>query len=122
MRLLISSLPPSLVAQPRCVKPRCVRAPLLARRWTHKMADSQRIEEQTLPFYHQKHYYPVKIGQLFNNRYRTIAKLGYGAYSTVWLTWDERFQLPLNLQFIISLLLTWMQGERIYIIEDLHSN
>jgi hypothetical protein len=26
----------------------------------------------------------------FNDRYRAIAKLGYGAYSTVWLAWDER--------------------------------
>ncbi|KAJ5578133.1 protein kinase [Penicillium hispanicum] len=54
------------------------------------MAHNQAIEEQTLPFYHRKCYYPVKIGQTFNNRYRIIAKLGYGAYSTVWLAWDER--------------------------------
>ncbi|CRL21622.1 Serine/threonine-protein kinase DCLK [Penicillium camemberti] len=27
---------------------------------------------------------------VFNDRYRIIAKLGYGAYSTVWLAWDER--------------------------------
>ncbi|KAK2809539.1 hypothetical protein FQN50_003807 [Emmonsiellopsis sp. PD_5] len=54
------------------------------------MTNSQTIEEQTLPFYRQKHYYPVKIGQVFNNRYRIIAKLGYGAYSTVWLAWDEK--------------------------------
>lgn len=53
-------------------------------------AHSQAIEEQTLPFYHRKYYYPVKIGQVFNDRYRIIAKLGYGAYCTVWLAWDER--------------------------------
>jgi hypothetical protein len=47
------------------------------------MAQSHAIEEQTLPFYRRKHYYPVKTGQTFNNRYRVIAKLGYGAYSTV---------------------------------------
>ncbi|PGH36283.1 CMGC/SRPK protein kinase [[Emmonsia] crescens] len=58
------------------------------------MADSQRIEEQTLPFYHQKHYYPVKIGQLFNNRYRTIAKLGYGAYSTICIQTDDAESSP----------------------------
>lgn len=71
-----------------------VRLPLLSRRWAHNMPDIQKIEEQTLPFYHQKRYYPVKIGQVFNDRYRTIAKLGYGAYSTVWLAWDERFKAP----------------------------
>ena len=54
------------------------------------MTNSQRIEEQTLPFYHQRRYYPVKIGQIFNTRYRIITKLGYGAYSTVWLAWDQR--------------------------------
>lgn len=47
------------------------------------------IEEQTLPFYHERHYYPVQIGQTLRNQYRIIAKLGYGAYSTVWLAWDE---------------------------------
>ena len=62
------------------------------RRCTHKMAQRQPIEEQILPFYHQKYYYPVQIGHIFNNRYRVIAKLGYGAYSTVWLAWDEGFR------------------------------
>ncbi len=52
--------------------------------------DWQPIEEQTLPLYHRKRYYPVKIGDFFNNQYRIIAKLGYGAYSTVWLARDER--------------------------------
>ncbi|KAI1912232.1 hypothetical protein LOZ61_003394 [Ophidiomyces ophidiicola] len=54
------------------------------------MAGPEKIEEQTLSFYFKKKYYPVKIGQIFNNRYRLIAKLGYGAYSTVWLSWDGR--------------------------------
>ncbi|KAB8210114.1 kinase-like domain-containing protein [Aspergillus parasiticus] len=54
------------------------------------MADRQAIEEQTLPFYHQKHYYPVKPGETLKDRFRAIAKLGYGAYSTVWLAWDKK--------------------------------
>ncbi|KGO74117.1 hypothetical protein PITC_021750 [Penicillium italicum] len=54
------------------------------------MAHSQAIEEQSLPFYHRKRYYPVEIGQILNNRYRIIAKIGYGAYSTVWLAYDKR--------------------------------
>ena len=59
------------------------------------MADSggwQGIEEQTLPRYRQRLYYPVKIGDFFKNQYRIIAKLGYGAYSTVWLARDERLR------------------------------
>ncbi|KAH8429435.1 uncharacterized protein LDX57_007098 [Aspergillus melleus] len=50
------------------------------------------IEEQTLPFYNQKRYYPVRIGDTLKDRYQILAKLGYGGYSTVWLAWDERFE------------------------------
>jgi hypothetical protein len=55
------------------------------------LIDLPPIEEQTVPQYHQKHYYPVNIGEIFKDQYWVIAKLGYGAYSTVWLAWDERF-------------------------------
>lgn len=61
------------------------------RRRAHKMADHQAIEKQLLPRYHQRKYYPIKIGEILKEQYRIIAKLGYGAYSTVWLAWDERF-------------------------------
>ena len=54
------------------------------------VATTPSIEEQTLPRYKQKQYYPVKIGDRFNDRYRIITKLGYGAYSTVWLARDDR--------------------------------
>ncbi|CAL8071793.1 unnamed protein product [Orchesella dallaii] len=33
-------------------------------------------------------YHPVKIGDLFHNRYHIIRKLGWGNFSTVWLCWD----------------------------------
>ncbi|KAJ5405013.1 protein kinase [Penicillium sp. CMV-2018d] len=86
MRLTTSSSPLSFIVRPRCFQP-----PPLVHRLTHTIAaHSQAIEEQTLPFHHRKYYYPVKIGQVFKDRYRIIAKLGYGAYSTVWLAWDER--------------------------------
>lgn len=64
--------------------------PPLSRQLTRTMA-TQAIEEQALPFYYEKDYYPVKIGQFLNDRYRIIAKLGYGAYSTVWLASDEKY-------------------------------
>ncbi|EFR05429.1 CMGC/CLK protein kinase [Nannizzia gypsea CBS 118893] len=61
------------------------------RHWTHRMAQQQEpVEEQTLSFYHRKNYYPVKIGEVFNDRYQVIAKLGYGGYATVWLARDNR--------------------------------
>ena len=50
------------------------------------------VEEETIRGYKAQHYYPVKIGQVFNDRYRTIGKLGYGSASTVWLCRDLRKQ------------------------------
>ncbi|EFE37876.1 hypothetical protein TRV_07467 [Trichophyton verrucosum HKI 0517] len=54
------------------------------------MAQQEPVEEQVLSFYRRKNYYPVKIGEAFNGRFRVIAKLGYGGYSTVWLARDNR--------------------------------
>lgn len=50
------------------------------------------IEEETVSGYKLEHYYPVHIGQVFNERYKTIGKLGYGSASTVWLCRDLRKQ------------------------------
>eukprot|EP00096_Caligus_rogercresseyi_P012355 TRINITY_DN513_c1_g1_i4.p1 TRINITY_DN513_c1_g1~~TRINITY_DN513_c1_g1_i4.p1 ORF type:complete len:592 (-),score=153.73 TRINITY_DN513_c1_g1_i4:917-2692(-) len=33
-------------------------------------------------------YHPVKIGDLYHNRYHVVRKLGWGHFSTVWLCWD----------------------------------
>ncbi|KAK7793906.1 hypothetical protein R5R35_003583 [Gryllus longicercus] len=33
-------------------------------------------------------YHPVRIGDLFHNRYHVVRKLGWGHFSTVWLCWD----------------------------------
>lgn len=35
-------------------------------------------------------YHPVRIGDLFNNRYHVVRKLGWGHFSTVWLCWDMK--------------------------------
>ncbi|KAI2737270.1 hypothetical protein DTO013E5_6610 [Penicillium roqueforti] len=62
----------------------------------------ERIEAQSLPRYHEKHYYPVKIGEVFKDQYRVIAKLGYGAYPTVWLAWDQRAEQYTSVKVCIS--------------------
>lgn len=49
------------------------------------------IEEQALPSYHRRRYYPVRPGAVLNSRYRAIAKLGFGAHSTVWLAKDQAY-------------------------------
>ncbi|KAI2678068.1 hypothetical protein DTO013E5_3247 [Penicillium roqueforti] len=43
------------------------------------------LEEETLSDYQPENYYPVNQGEVFNGRYQTIAKIGYGVTSTVWL-------------------------------------
>ena len=74
------------------IKPSCARrfstcqAPLLS--------GDTLIEEETLPFYEPQQYYPVNIGDVYRSKYQVVGKLGYGAYSTVWLCRDLRYLLP----------------------------
>jgi serine/threonine-protein kinase SRPK3 len=49
---------------------------------------SEKAEEETLPGYVATRYYPVRIGQIFRDRYQVVGKLGFGTTSTVWLARD----------------------------------
>lgn len=49
------------------------------------------VEEETLPYFKSEHYYPVKIGDVYEDRYQVAGKIGYGAYSTSWLCQDLRY-------------------------------
>lgn len=51
----------------------------------------QRPEEEGLPNYKAERYYPVRIGQVFQERYQIVGKLGFGGGSTVWLCHDLRY-------------------------------
>ncbi|KAK7398405.1 hypothetical protein QQX98_012223 [Neonectria punicea] len=42
-------------------------------------------EEEELPAYEARDFYPVKLGEVFQDRYQVVAKLGFGTGSTVWL-------------------------------------
>ena len=63
-------------------------------------------EENTLPHYERKRYYPLQIGQRLKDRYQVIAKLGYGGYSTVWLARDERSYRVKSMLSIVTNLAT----------------
>lgn len=52
---------------------------------------AQKIEEETIPEYVASRYYPVRLGEILQDRYQIIGKLGYGMTSTVWLARDLRF-------------------------------
>lgn len=50
-----------------------------------------KYEEERLIGYQAGDYYPVRLGEVFDDRYQIVAKLGFGTASTVWLCRD--FQL-----------------------------
>ena len=52
---------------------------------------NKKLEEEAYPWYSPEALYPVRIGEVFNSRYQTIGKLGYGSYSTVWLCRDLEY-------------------------------
>lgn len=37
-------------------------------------------------------YHPIYSGDIYNNRYEVLRKVGYGMYSTVWLVRDRDHQ------------------------------
>ncbi|MCJ1256787.1 hypothetical protein MMC24_004611 [Lignoscripta atroalba] len=46
------------------------------------------IEEESIPNYKARRYYPARIGEVLNARYQLVGKLGYSSSSTVWLCRD----------------------------------
>ncbi|RSL89296.1 hypothetical protein CEP51_001312 [Fusarium floridanum] len=49
---------------------------------------SQKVEEEELPDYVADRFYSVRLGEVFHGRYQTVAKLGFGSSSTIWLARD----------------------------------
>lgn len=49
---------------------------------------SEEEEQESRKDYCRGGYHPVKIGDLFLQRYHVIRKIGWGHFSTVWLCWD----------------------------------
>ncbi|GLA01218.1 hypothetical protein AnigIFM60653_011079 [Aspergillus niger] len=48
----------------------------------------EKVEEEELPDYEARHFYPVRLGEIFQNRYQVVAKLGFGSSATTWLSRD----------------------------------
>lgn len=55
------------------------------------VAESTRFEEQMLSYYDRHTFYPVQIGEVLNEHYQVVAKLGWGTTSTVWLAHDLEY-------------------------------
>ena len=58
---------------------------------TAKMDPGQPFEEEQLPWYRPDQFYPVRIGEILDSKYKVLGKLGYGAHSTVWLCRNIRY-------------------------------
>ncbi|KAG6847351.1 hypothetical protein H0H93_008707 [Arthromyces matolae] len=53
-----------------------------------RIDENEAVEEETLPDYLARRYYPVRIGDLLGARYQVVGKLGFGVTSTAWLAKD----------------------------------
>ncbi|OJZ91062.1 hypothetical protein ASPFODRAFT_78101 [Aspergillus luchuensis CBS 106.47] len=56
---------------------------------------TEEVEEETLPTYDVKKYYPVRLGEILNGRYQVVAKLGYGVTSTYGLSDSKHVALKI---------------------------
>lgn len=57
---------------------------------------SLKFEEETMSIYDPRMFYPVRLGEIFEGRYQVIAKLGWGAHSTIWLCHDLQYAIALT--------------------------
>lgn len=46
------------------------------------------LDEENIDRYVPEGFHPVRIGEVYNSRYKVLRKLGWGEYSTVWLVQD----------------------------------
>ena len=46
------------------------------------------VDEEILPVYDPKDFYPAKPGEVLADRYQILVKVGWGVSSTVWLARD----------------------------------
>jgi hypothetical protein len=67
-----------------------------------KLLVDEAIEEERTPYYDPARFYPVRLGNVLNDRYQLTTKVGYGSSSTVWLARD------LN-QFVLHVLPTHLE-------------
>ncbi|KAF5540723.1 CMGC SRPK kinase [Fusarium mexicanum] len=47
-----------------------------------------KVEEEEIPDYVASRFYPARLGEVFQQRYQAVTKLGFGSSSTIWLAQD----------------------------------
>ena len=73
------------------LRPGAVRLKSAFGRSSKQLHFRRTISEEDIGRYCEGGYHPVRIGDLFNHKYKVVNKLGYGVYSTVWLAFDRRW-------------------------------
>lgn len=53
--------------------------------------DRDSSEDEGMPDYKIGGYHPIHVGEILLDRYVIIQKLGWGHFSTVWLTKDLKY-------------------------------
>ncbi|KAL8728714.1 MAG: hypothetical protein Q9166_005201 [cf. Caloplaca sp. 2 TL-2023] len=60
------------------------------------------LKEEPIERYCPGRYHPVKLGDVFGNRYKVVRKLGWGLYSTVWLARDAHIGRHVALKILVA--------------------
>ncbi|TFY58246.1 hypothetical protein EVJ58_g6542 [Rhodofomes roseus] len=63
---------------------------------------SEKVDEEKLEWYSPSSFYPVRIGEVFQDRYQVVSKLGYGSSATIWLCRDLRQHLYVALKVCMT--------------------
>jgi hypothetical protein len=53
-----------------------------------RLSSSILVNEEISPTYDSKYFYAAKPGEVLENRYQTLVKIGWGVSSTAWLARD----------------------------------
>ncbi|KAJ9217095.1 hypothetical protein DTO166G4_1150 [Paecilomyces variotii] len=64
------------------------------------LRDDELIDEETVPGYDSTEYCPVGPGDVFNDRYKMVVKMGWGGSSTVWLARDTKRNIFQRSRFV----------------------
>ena len=73
------------------VKDDIVAPPLMDELGSSFYDDSDSSEDEGLPDYKIGGYHPVHVGEVYADRYIILQKLGWGHFSTVWLSKDLKY-------------------------------